>query len=184
MIKKEGKGFLVVFNGIIGSGKTTLSTMAFDFLKEKGLKTIRLLDSTKDFWGHDTDYSIDGRFDALKRTAYGAHLLTESGISVLLCVIIPKEAFRKVLQSKMDFYEIFLDADLDDCITHDSKGIYKEYLKKKNPQLVGFDQVFEKPNSPDLVLHPYKESVAESVAKVRTFLTDVVLKEHHLTAVP
>ena len=165
------KGNIIFFNGLSGSGKTTLAEKLVTCFREKQ-KPVYLLDGdvTREFFGNDLGFTHEDRLQAGKRNAFGAKLLSDNGINVILAAMISNNELREFHESKLDFLEIFLDADINDCIKNDPKGIYIQALQKENPQMSGYDLNFYNPKNPALTLYPYKETPEESFQKLCDFL--------------
>ena len=165
------RGNIILMNGLSGSGKTTLSLKLLDFLKEKGRKAYLIDgDMSRKFFDYDLDYSQESRFMYFKRNSFGAYLLSVNGVDVILAVNVNVGLLRDFIKSKTDFLEFFLDADINDCIKNDPKGVYKKNMHLKKPGIPGIDISFEKPDKPDLILYPYKETPEESFKKITGFL--------------
>jgi len=77
---------------------------------------------------------------------------------------------RDYMKSKINFIEVFLDADIQDCIKHDPRGFYKERMKLAQPLLRGVDLPFEKPLNSELVVYPYKETLEQSLLRIKDYL--------------
>ncbi len=170
-MNEEGKGRIFLVTGLSGAGKSTLGRAITNMLKETGKKVYFLDgDNVREFFGTMGQLTEDHRLEQGKRLAFAAHLLSTNNVDVIIGVTLGQKYLRDYMKSKIDFMEIFLDADVNDCIKNDPNGFYAERLKLEKPMLRGVDLPFEKPENPDLVVHPYKESVEESLVKVKNFL--------------
>jgi len=161
--------------GISGSGKTTLGKMIQSALSKEDRFGVEFIDGdhTRQFIGHDLGYSEQERFLITKIMVYAAALLANNGTNVVVSNIAGKAYVREYMAAKWnDHIQIFLDANIDDCIAHDPKGVYREALKKDPPQVMGLDIPYDRPENPDLVLNPYCESVDQSLAKILDLLHD------------
>ena len=165
------KGNIIFFNGLSGSGKTTLAKKLVTWFRKRK-KSVYFLDGdvTREFFGNDLGFTHNDRLRAGKRNAFGAKLVSDNGINVILAAMISNNELREFHESKLDFLEIFLDADINDCIKNDPKGIYAQALQKENPQMSGYDLKFYNPKNPALTLYPYKETPEESFQKLCDFL--------------
>lgn len=170
---KQKKGRIIVFNGISGSGKTILAEKLIEYLKEKN-KPVFLMDGdlVRNFFGNDLKFSIEDRLRACKRVAFGTSLLSDNGINVIMAVVMGQKELRDFYKSKLDFVEILLDADIKDCIKNDPKGMYARNLKLKKPNITGYDLPFYRPENPDLIIYPYKETPEQSFEKIISFLKE------------
>jgi|TARA_B100001971_G_scaffold58021_1_gene52991 adenylylsulfate kinase-like enzyme len=169
LLEEKNKGKIILLTGISGSGKTTIGLSLKKQLSKERSKTIEFIDgdAVRNFFKQKICFSPEERAFITKQIAFGAYLLAENGIDTIVANIAGSYSIRDFLRSKWKRYiQVFLDADIHDCITNDPKGIYSKYLKHENPNLLGVDIPYEKPRNPDIIVHPYKESVNESVEKI------------------
>ena len=168
------KGRIIFFNGLSGSGKTTLAQKLVSWLRKKN-KPVFLIDGdvTRDFFEDNLGFTHSERLRSGKRNAFGAKLLSENGINVILAAMISNNELRDFHEKKLEFFEIFLDADIKDCMKNDPKGIYAEAIKRENPQISGYDLEFYNPKNPALTLYPYKETPDRSFQKICDFIIEM-----------
>ena len=172
----KSKGRIIFLTGISGSGKTTLGLSLQKILTERLNKKVEFIDGdrAREFLGSKLGYSEQERFLVTQQIAFGAYLLAENGIDVLVANIAGKSYVRDYLQSRWgDFITIFLDADINDCITNDTKGIYKKALELKKPNIMGYDIPYDKPDKPDLTLMTHRETIQNSLHRCELFLKNV-----------
>ena len=135
----------------------------------------------RDFFEQKFRYSREDRDLVTKQIAFSAYLLVENGVDVIVANIAGSYSIRDFLRRKWKQYiQVYLDADVNDCISNDSKGIYKKHLQLKNPQLLGVDIPYERPRKPDVIVYPYKENVEASVERIISYLNS---KSEQLTHV-
>jgi adenylylsulfate kinase-like enzyme len=160
------KGKIVIISGLSGSGKTTV---AKELIKK--LPNVYLLDGdvVRNFFGGDLGFGEGARMESGRRLSFGAHLLSDAGIDVIITCTMGTSDIRKKMKELIDFKEIYMDANINDCIKNDPKGIYEKNLKLEKPNIRGVDLPFEPPKHPDLILKPYKETPEESVERVLEF---------------
>jgi len=167
-------GNIILINGISGSGKTTLALKLKNYLEAKGERVYVIDgDESRNFF-NDLDYSQESRFIYFKRNCFGAYLLSNNGIDVILSVNVNTNELREFIKNRTKFIEIFLDADVRDCMNNDPKGVYKKY--SENGGIPGFNMPFEKPKNPDLTVYPYREPPDKSLMRIVEFL-----KKNNLT---
>lgn len=171
--KQNKKGFVLLFSGLSGSGKTTVANMLLDYLNQKKILTFILDgDVVREFFDKNLGFGEEARYESGRRLSFGAHLLSTTGTNVIITCILGTPEIRKSMKDKIDFIEIFMDADIKNCINCDPKGIYKKNMNLKTPDMRGIDLPFEKPIKPELVLYPYKETPEQSFQKVLKFLEE------------
>ena len=134
------KGDVLVISGISGAGKSRLGEALRDFLSGRGRKVAVLDgDSIRSFFIGDLNYSPEDRLMVSKTLAFGAYQLSEQGVDVILATMLSQPGAREFMEKNLEFHEIFLDACFDSCVDNDRKGVYKNNLSKKTPNIVGFD---------------------------------------------
>jgi adenylylsulfate kinase len=161
------KGKIIIISGLSGSGKTTIAKRLIS-----NLPGYYLLDGdvVRKFFGGDLGFGEGARMESGRRLCFGAHILSEAGINVIVTCSMGSDEIRKKMKEMIEFIEIFMDADIKDCIKNDPKGVYKKNLKLDKPNIRGVDLPFSPPKNPDLTLYPYKEKPEESLNKVLKFL--------------
>ncbi len=171
---KERSGFIILLTGVSGSGKTTLGLALKKELQQCDRHPVELIDgdTVRDFYEQKFGYGLEERFAVTKNIAFAASLLAKNGIDVIVANIAGQYIVRDFLRRKWENYiQIFLDADIADCINNDPKKVYATTMPKDNPQLLGVDLPYERPRTPDVIVHPYKESVEDSLQKIKAFLS-------------
>jgi bifunctional enzyme CysN/CysC len=110
------------------------------------------------------------RAENLRRLAYIATLMADSGLTVLVPAISPldehRELARKVhVEQGFDFFEVFMDTPLEDCEARDPKGLYAKARAGEITHFTGIDSPYQRPKNPDLHLvpGPSPEELADSV---------------------
>ncbi len=173
MTRNDQIGTIILLTGISGSGKTTLGKELKNILTRSGERPAEFID------GDDARHFLDAahgftpkeRTLVTKQIAYAAHLLSKNGINVIVANIAGDYETRDYLRKSWKKYiQVFLDADVNDCIKNDPKGIYKRAMQLKQPCLNGLDIPYDRPRTPDVTVNPYKEKVEESLKKITAFL--------------
>lgn len=145
------KGRLFWITGLSGAGKTTISTLLYNYLKEKQ-DNIVLLDGdiVREVY-QNKDYTNEGR----KKIAYMnmrlCKMLTDQGIDVVAAFIAMMDEYRDWNRNNIDnYYEIYLHVPMEELIRRDSKGIYKRALNHEITDVYGIDMPYEEPKKPDI----------------------------------
>jgi adenylylsulfate kinase len=162
------KGTVIWFTGLSGSGKSTLCASLAEQLTAQ-MRQVQVLDADKvrAELCSDLGFSLDDRFENVRRLTYIARLLAENGVVVLVAAICPLNAMRAMVRSAIpDVIEIFVDAPLEACESRDPKGLYKRAREGFVTQVSGIDSPFEPPSNPTVTCHTAAESIAESTRKV------------------
>lgn len=164
---------VILISGISGAGKSTLAEKLRLYLQSMGREAAIIDgDSMREFFDGDYQYSSSDRLAVSKVITYGASLLASAKVDVILASMFSQPGAREFLCQKLSVLEVFLDAEIEDCIENDVKNIYRDELQKDTPDLVGHDLQFVRPSNPDLVLYTHQESVEESFEKLVSFLRE------------
>ena len=154
------RGRTVWFTGLSGSGKSSVAMLVEQKLLEKGVPAYVLDgDNLRHGLNADLGFSMADRAENLRRLAYVATLLADSGQVVLVPAISPlaehRELARRVhTEAGCDFFEVFCDTPLEDCERRDPKGLYAKARAGEITHFTGIDSPYQRPKNPDLRLTP------------------------------
>ena len=145
------KGQLYWITGLSGAGKTTISTLLYNYLKQKQ-DNIFLIDGDKIREVYqNTDYSEEGREKISYTNMRLCKMLTDQGIDVIIAVIGMRDAYREWNRANIEnYYEIYLEVPMEELIRRDSKGLYSKALRKEIKNVYGIDMPYEEPKHPDV----------------------------------
>ena len=156
------------FTGLSSSGKTTISRIVYETLREKGYRA-ELLDgdTIRHYISKDLGYSKADREENNRRIGYIAELLTRNGVIALVAAIAPYRAIRKEIRDKVGhFLEVYVNAPLFVCEQRDRKGIYVRARAGELHGVTGIDDPYEPPLSPDVECNTDRESPEVSALRV------------------
>jgi bifunctional enzyme CysN/CysC len=74
------------------------------------------------------------------------------------------------LLSEREYFEIFVDVPLEECIKRDPKGLYAKAVRGDIPNFTGINSPYEVPENPDLTIDGLTMSVEEAVDAILTRL--------------
>ncbi|MDD5999635.1 MAG: adenylyl-sulfate kinase [Lachnospiraceae bacterium] len=163
------KGTLYWITGLSGAGKTTIGNALYYELKQKQDNLIILDgDILKKLVGDSLGYSKE---DRRKRACYYSNLckiLTDQGISVIICTIAMYDSVREWNRENIERYvEVFLRVSKDILLKRDRKGLYSGHSKGKIVNVAGMDQGVEFPKHPDIIIeNDGTRTVAECVKEI------------------
>ncbi|GLS03610.1 hypothetical protein GCM10007860_07550 [Chitiniphilus shinanonensis] len=150
-----GQGAVLLFTGLPGAGKSTLSQRLHAHLVAQGHATA-LLDGDVLRRGlcADLGFSEADRDENVRRAAEVARLMAANGLVVLLALIAPLARQRALLRERVGapFLEVWCAAPLAACEARDPKGLYARARAGTLPGLTGVDAPYETPQQPELAL--------------------------------
>jgi len=159
--QSDGAGTVIWLTGRSGSGKTTLAKVLGAQLEARGERVVSIDgDEARSFTQGVLGYSKPERERHLKYLAFACQKAVESGAVVIVAALSPFEHVRQWTRSVVsNYFEIYLDCPLDDCIRRDPKGHYARATKGELADFVGVDMEYETPRTPDVVLDTSRVSV-------------------------
>ena len=140
--------------GLSGSGKTTLAETVYRQSKKKN-NSLFFLDGdvVREVFNHDLGHELKDRKINASRMSQLSKYLDDQGISVVCSILSIFQSTRDWNRENIkNYYEVFIDVDMEDLRERDVKGIYKAFNEGKLNNVVGEDIKFTKPESPDLVI--------------------------------
>lgn len=163
--------------GLSGSGKSTLANGLHTQLNKKELHSYVLDgDNMRLGLNKDLDFSIEGRTENIRRIAEVAKLFVDAGLVVITAFISPfiseRQKAREIIGMD-DFFEIYIDADLELCESRDVKGLYKKAREGEIKNFTGIDSPYERPKKPDHIIDTRK-SLEESIAELTAFVKEKI----------
>ena len=151
-------GATVWLTGLPASGKSTLAVAVEALLVGAGRPALRLDgDNLRQGLNGDLGFGADDRAENVRRTAHAAALLAEAGVVALVALVSPFAADRNAARAiheaaGVPFVEVWVATGLDECERRDPKGLYARARAGELPGLTGVGDVYEAPESPELVI--------------------------------
>jgi adenylyl-sulfate kinase len=168
--RKGQKPCILWFTGFSGSGKSTIADALETRLAEMGYHTYLLDgDNIRHGLNKDLGFSVEDRTENIRRIGEAAKLFVDAGIIALTAFISPFRSDRRMVREIMqddEFIEIFVDTPLEVCEQRDPKGLYAKARRGEIRDFTGIDSPYEPPERPEVHLHPDRESVEQSVARI------------------
>lgn len=164
----EQRGVTIWLTGLSGAGKTTISQILEERLRQQKYK-VELLDGdlVRQNLTRDLGFSKADRDENIRRIGFVAHLLTRNGVIVIVSAISPYREIRdEVRQQIQDFVEVYVNAPLFACEQRDVKGLYKKARAGELKGFTGIDDPYEPPLKPDVECQTMHETPAESTSKI------------------
>ena len=164
------KSQILWFTGLSGSGKSTIANALEKKLYARGVRTYILDgDNVRRSLNSDLGFTDADRIENIRRIGEVAKLMFDAGTVVLVSLISPFRAERKMVRElfkKGEFKEIFVDISLATAEKRDPKGLYKKARDGKIPNFTGIGSPYEKPQKPDIHVKTEFNSVNEIVEKI------------------
>ena len=101
----------------------------------------------------DLGFTTADRVENIRRTAEVAALMADAGLIVLVSLISPYRAERRMardLVGETPFVEVYVDTPLDVAESRDRKGLYAKARRGELPNFTGIDAPYEVPDKPEL----------------------------------
>lgn len=168
------KSCVVWFTGLSGSGKTTIaSALEKKIFSHNYFCTVLDGDNIRHGINSNLGFSEEDRKENIRRIAEVAKLFLNNGIITLCCFVSPTIAIRqqaKKIIGEKDFLEVFIDTPIEECERRDVKGLYKKARAGEIKDFTGIHQVFEVPESPDLIIKTVNNSVEKCTEAIWQYL--------------
>jgi len=140
------KAVCIWFFGLSGAGKTTIADKLKDEFLVRGLKVERLDgDIVRGALTRDLGFSIEDRFEHIRRVVLVAKMLIKNGINVIASFITPLRAMRYYIQQELGDKCLLVECqcDIHTCMERDIKGLYKKSLNGEIKDFTGLTQPYE-----------------------------------------
>lgn len=157
-VDRACKGKTVWLTGLSGAGKSSVGMLVERKLLEKGIPAYVLDgDNLRHGLNADLGFSMADRAENLRRLAYVATLLADSGQIVMVPAISPLDEHRAMArkvhaEAGFEFFEVFLDTPIEECERRDPKGLYAKARAGEITHFTGIDSPYQRPKEPDLRL--------------------------------
>ncbi|MDX6633376.1 MAG: methylmalonyl-CoA decarboxylase subunit alpha [Solirubrobacterales bacterium] len=167
------KGFTLWFTGLSGAGKTTISGILEQELRDRGSR-LEILDGdvVRENLSKGLGFSKEDRDTNIRRIAFVADLLSRNGVPVITAAISPYREIRDEARELMGerFIEAYVEASVEECERRDVKGLYAKARSGEIKEFTGVSDPYEPPENPELVLETESETPEESARKIIEYL--------------
>jgi adenylylsulfate kinase len=169
----DDKGFTLWFTGLSGAGKTTISKIVEEQLRERGSR-VEVLDGdvVRENLSKGLGFSKEDRDTNIRRIAFVADLLSRNGVPVITAAISPYREIRDEARQLMGgrFIEVFVKASVEVCAERDVKGLYEKAFKGEIKEFTGVSDPYEPPLSPEITLDTEHQTPEESAQQLLALL--------------
>jgi bifunctional enzyme CysN/CysC len=156
--------------GLSGSGKSTIANLLEKRLFAEGRHTYVLDgDNVRHGLNKDLGFIEADRVENIRRVTEVAKLLVDAGLVVVVSFISPYRAERERARLSFapgEFFEVFVDAPLEECERRDPKGLYAQARRGILRNFTGIDSEYEAPESPEIHLNTVAASPKECIDRI------------------
>src|SRR3989440_7359807 len=171
----KDNGFTLWFTGLSGAGKTTISKLPEEELRQRRQR-LEILDGdvVRETLSKGLGFSKEDRDTNIRRIAFVADLLSRNGVPVIPAAISPYRETRREARALMGerFIEVYVKASVETCAARDVKGLYEKACSGEIKEFTGVSDPYEEPASPELAIDTESELPQESAARVLELLVD------------
>lgn len=173
----EHKGFTLWFTGLSGAGKTTVSRVIEQELRDRGMK-VEVLDGDviRENLSKGLGFSKEDRDTNIRRIGWVCEVLSRNGVVAIAAAISPYAEIRDEIRGKVEnFVEVYAECPIPVLAERDVKGLYKKALAGEIKNFTGVSDPYEAPTNAEVTYHSDKETVQESAQKILTKLEELGL---------
>jgi adenylyl-sulfate kinase len=162
-------GFTIWFTGLSGSGKSTISAILSQELRDRGLK-VEVLDGdvVRTHLSKGLGFSKEDRDTNIRRIGWVCEVLTRNDVVAIAAAISPYRAVREEVREQIGrFVEVYMDCAVETLAERDVKGLYRKALNGEIGNFTGVSDPYEAPRHPEVVCYSDgRETPEQSAAKV------------------
>jgi adenylyl-sulfate kinase len=162
-------GFTIWFTGLSGAGKSTISAIVEQELRERGQK-VEVLDGdvVRTHLSKGLGFSKEDRDTNIRRIGWVCEVLTRNDVVAIAAAISPYRAIRDEVRANIGrFVEVYVECSIEHLADRDVKGLYKKALAGEIANFTGVSDPYEPPLHPEVVCYSDgRETPEQSAAKV------------------
>ncbi|HEX9097376.1 MAG TPA: bifunctional sulfate adenylyltransferase/adenylylsulfate kinase [Candidatus Dormibacteraeota bacterium] len=170
------QGFVVLFTGLSGSGKSTIANVLLVKLLELGGRPVTLLDGdiVRKHLSSELGFSKEHRDLNIRRIGFVASEISKNGGIALCAPIAPYAAarreVRKMIKAGGGFVLVHVSTPLAVCEARDRKGLYAKARAGILKEFTGISDPYEVPDDAEIVVDTSGLTAAEAAQKVISWL--------------
>lgn len=162
------RGCTVWLTGLSGAGKTTISKVLEERLRQHGIPH-ELLDGdvVRENLGKGLGFSREDRDTNVRRVGFVCELLSRHGVVAVAAMISPYRAVREELRARIpNFVEVHVTCALEELVRRDVKGLYKKALAGEIANFTGISDPYEPPLAPEVTVNTAVETPSASADRI------------------
>jgi bifunctional enzyme CysN/CysC len=171
---KGQRACVLWLTGLSGAGKSTVANLLDGRLHAMGRHSAVLDgDNVRHGLSRDLGFTDADRVENVRRVAEAAKLMADAGLIVIVSLISPYAADRRMARELMpegEFVEIFVDTPLEEAERRDPKGLYRKARRGELKNFTGIDAPYEAPAGPELRIDTLSESAEQGVERILDYL--------------
>jgi len=173
---RHQQGFTLFFTGLSGAGKTTLANALISKLRMLDRRSVTLLDGDilRRILSTELGFSKKDRDLNIQRIGYVASEVTKSGGIAVCAAIAPylkvREENRQLISEYGGYVELYISTPLATCAKRDTKGLYAKAKKGEITGLTGYDDPYEPPLKPEIIIDTTESTIENSLNTILCFL--------------
>ena len=170
-----GKGAVVLFTGLSGSGKSTIAAALAELLRDEGARGVALLDGDAMRRSISAGLGFDraSRNTNVQRLGAAAAELARAGGIAIAAPIAPfaeGRALARKAAAGLPFLLVHISTQLEVCEQRDRKGLYAKARAGTISDFTGISSPYEVPDDADLVIDASAVSAYEAAVSVKELL--------------
>ncbi len=173
-LRSRHRAGILWLTGLSGAGKSTLAFSLEERLFREGWQ-VYVLDGDNIRGGLNADlgFSHADRTENIRRVGQVAVLLADAGFLCISAFISPYRADRERARAAAGgrFHEVYVRADLATCERRDPKGLYRRARAGQMSAFTAIDDVYEVPQSPELVVDTTIDTAETSLAVLADYVS-------------
>ena len=171
----KDNGFTLWFTGLSGAGKTTISKLIEDTLRERRQR-LEILDGdvVRENLSKGLGFSKEDRDTNIRRIAFVADLLSRNGVPVITAAISPYTETRREARELMGerFIEVWVKASVEACAERDVKGLYAKAFSGEIKEFTGVSDPYQDPEHAEIIVDTEAQEPAESAGQIIAYLEE------------